>query len=152
MVSAVIAAYNILPKPVVIQAGPNLTAFEGLSGVSAFRSCDSTEFSGYINSSTLLIIHGGVGATKEAILAGRRPAIFVRSANLGEHIDEHQKDWCHILFESYLAFDATDVCKLLDFVRQGEFFQRNLEAATELFDDSALREELHSKINSYLQR
>jgi UDP-N-acetylglucosamine transferase subunit ALG13 len=152
MVSAIVKAYHVLPQPVIIQAGPNLLAFKSLPGVKVFRSCSSADFSGYVESANLLIIHGGVGASMEAILAGRRPAIFVRRANLDEHIDEHQADWCNILFENDLAIHATECSSLLDFVIQGKFRLENIDAAAELFDDSKLRRALHAEINLYLQR
>lgn len=152
MADAVIAAYNLLPKPIVIQAGPNLTALRDLPGVKVFRSCSPTEFSNYVRSSTLLIIHGGLGAAKEAILSGRRPAIFVRSAKFGEHVDDHQADMCQILFKRDLAFHATDNSKLLEFVRQGDFFIQNYKTAVDFFDDSNLRAALHAQINLYVHR
>ena len=99
MATAINNLFFLLPKPVIIQAGVN-TSFFNLSneGLIIFEKCSYTDFTKYISESDLIITHGGVGALKESILLDFYPAVFVRQGVQKEHVDDHQVDWCNLIF------------------------------------------------------
>ena len=153
MVDAVRIAFSALPKPVVIQGGANVDRFaDEQSGVRVFKTCPLDEFSSYFKAATLVITHGGVGAISEALAWGHRPAVFVRQAALKEHIDDHQGDWCTLLFERDLAALVRDGRELLTFTREGRFRQRDIAAAQRFIDHAPMRSAVQAYIRSELNK
>ena len=51
---------------------------------------DSEKFSKLMESSTLVITHGGTGAIITAVKAGKKVIAVPRLAQYGEHVDDHQ--------------------------------------------------------------
>lgn len=151
MADAINAMYTMLPKPVVIQAGSNIDYFSSdLNGVHAFKTCSYEKFTEYINGSELVIIHGGVGASKESILTGLRPAVFVRKHSKGEHIDDHQADWCDLLFSKNLAACCEDESDLKKYLESGHFKQNDISVGERFFNCDALKGDLYKYINNVL--
>lgn len=151
MTRAVLAVIADMPGPVDIQAGANADAFAGLpAGCEAFGVCDFEKFDSLVKQADVVISHGGTGTIMAAIKAGRRPAVFVRLSALGEHIDDHQVDWCRSLFEMDLAQEVTGQEDLALYLRQGRFSQPVPEATLRRFAAAELKKRLHSYIRECL--
>jgi UDP-N-acetylglucosamine transferase subunit ALG13 len=149
MADTVNALYPRLPKPVIIQAGANVAYFDpALEDLQVFSTCSYDHFSEYIAGAELVITHGGVGATKESILTGLRPAVFVRQYSKGEHIDDHQADWCDLLFADNLAVRCDGPDDLQSYLVSGQFKQIDFAAGERLFNCDALKADLHAYIHS----
>lgn len=151
MADAVNSVLPSLPKPVIIQAGANLAYFHsGLHGVEIFKTCSYAHFSEFIAGAELVITHGGVGAAKESILNGLRPAVFVRQHRRNEHIDDHQMEWCNLLFAEGLAQECVDAESLKAFLISGKFKQDDSSAGMRFFNCDALKADLHQYIYSVI--
>lgn len=46
------------------------------------------------NSADLVITHAGVGSVMGALMAGKKVIACPRYFDLGEHVDDHQVEWC----------------------------------------------------------
>jgi UDP-N-acetylglucosamine transferase subunit ALG13 len=99
----------------------------------------------------VVITHGGTGTIQAAVSRGLRPAVFVRHGSRGEHIDDHQVDWCGALFETGLAAEMHDGDSLREYLAAGQFLQPDMEAARKFFDCSALRADLHQRIRNMVR-
>lgn len=153
MAEAVNALLPSLPKPVIIQAGANAAYFHsGMEGLEVFETCSYAHFSELIAGAELVITHGGVGAAKESIQRGLRPAVFVRQHNKNEHIDDHQVEWCELLFAEGLALECIDSDSLKVFLASGQFKQHDLSAGERFFNCDALKADLHQYIHSVIDR
>ncbi len=151
MVQSVLACYELLPTPIFVQAGINLQFFEDrIPGSSLFKTCSFTEFSDYMHNAELVISHGGVGAVKESIFAGLRPAVFVRRFDLKEHIDDHQVDWCNLLFRKDLAAKINDLRDLKTFIESRNFTLKNPEVASRFFDESRIKCAVSNSVRRFL--
>ncbi|MCW2775632.1 MAG: hypothetical protein JWN91_3958 [Nocardioides sp.] len=76
-----------------------------------------------IASSSVAIVHGGAGSILTALRRGRVPVVLARSAERGEHVDDHQERMCATLAER----------GLIVLVRPGEAIERrHLEKAAAL--------------------
>jgi UDP-N-acetylglucosamine transferase subunit ALG13 len=153
MAEAVNAVLPSLPKPVIIQAGANAAYFHsGLGEVEVFETCSYAHFSELVVSAELVITHGGVGAAKESINSGLRPAVFVRQHSKNEHIDDHQVEWCNLLFAQGLAQECVDSESLEAFLANGQFKQYDLSVGLRFFNCDALKADLHQYIHSVIDR
>jgi UDP-N-acetylglucosamine transferase subunit ALG13 len=70
-------------------------------GTASVRpTCSGSQFlevsplSALLDTAEVIICHGGPGSISEAWARGRRPIVVPRLARLGEHVDDHQADFC----------------------------------------------------------
>ncbi len=92
LINAVVHQSAKLPQPVFIQYGsarPQLGACQGASFLQM------EEFEQRVQAATLLILHAGAGCILHAVRAGATPVVVVRRADLGEHIDDHQREFAN---------------------------------------------------------
>jgi UDP-N-acetylglucosamine transferase subunit ALG13 len=152
MAMAIREAYEFFPKPLIIQAGANCDHFVGApDGVQVFGHCSFSDFSKIVKSSSVIVTHGGVGSVKEAISAGLHPAVFVRQGSSGEHIDDHQVDWCRTLFAAHIATEIWHSRDLFEFLENGEYRQEDMTLARRFFDDTKLKSAVHAFIRNTLR-
>lgn len=66
------------------------------------------ELADAIREADLVVTHAGMGATMDALEAGRCPVVVPRTASAGEQVDDHQRDLAHSLSAAGLvvAVDA----------------------------------------------
>ena len=122
MVDAIRKVGGALPGPVWIQAGCNAALFaEDSHRYEVFEYCSIQKFEEYVRRARLIICHGGVGVITAAIREGKRPAVFVRRASLGEHIDDHQSEWAMEIEKKGAAAVVSDTESLAAFVAAGLF-------------------------------
>lgn len=151
MARCVLQELNAMPGPVVIQAGASHLLFRDVpSHVSVFQTCGFDEFERLVRSARVVITHGGAGTIHAAVSCGLRPAVFVRQGILGEHIDNHQVEWCETLFSAGLGEKMLDRDSLGRYLAKGEFMQRDCREALKFFDSSVLRADLHGYIRAVL--
>lgn len=151
MAQDVLREVAAMPRPVVIQAGSNQASFSDVPAyVTVFPTCGFEEFEQLIVQSTVVITHGGAGTIHAAVSNGLRPAVFVRQGALGEHIDNHQVEWCKSLFAAGLGEEMRDAQSLRQYLAQEQFTQQDEVAARKFFDCSALRQDLQGYIRGVL--
>lgn len=152
MVAAIEENYELFPRPLIIQAGANYDLFGNVpADIEVFRHCSFTEFSEFIQNSSVIVTHGGVGAVKEAALSGLRPAVFVRQGSRGEHIDNHQVDWCDSLFAAQLASKMWDGRDLLAFLTNESHHKQDMITVRKFFDEAMLTSAVHTFIRNEVQ-
>lgn len=82
--------FPLLPQPVIVQHGR--TPFKSACCIAVpFLSME--EFSQYVETSDLLILHAGAGSLIHAIRAGKVPLVMPRRATHGELVDDHQVEF-----------------------------------------------------------
>jgi UDP-N-acetylglucosamine transferase subunit ALG13 len=151
MAECVLREIASMPRPVVIQAGHNLALFSRVpSFVTVFPTCGFERFGQLIAQASAVITHGGAGTIHAAASNGLRPAVFVRRGDLGEHIDNHQVEWCQRVFAAGVAEEMHDHESLRKYLSQGMFVQSDMAAARAFFDCSAMRADLQRYIRSIL--
>jgi UDP-N-acetylglucosamine--N-acetylmuramyl-(pentapeptide) pyrophosphoryl-undecaprenol N-acetylglucosamine transferase len=79
---------GLLPRPITVQTGAN-ESVEWADKCVSFVFPD--EFEELIGRSALIVTHGGAGAIATAIKAGKKPIVAARRGDLGEHVDDHQR-------------------------------------------------------------
>ena len=116
---AVIDNFEVLPKPVFIQTGPNDIAFSGIEheeSCHCFRYCSPSDFDQYIGECEVIICHCGVGVINQALSGGKFPAVMPRSAVLAEHVDNHQIDYAEYYKNSGCYYMFNDASGLRSFI------------------------------------
>ncbi|MCZ2803677.1 glycosyltransferase [Modestobacter sp. VKM Ac-2983] len=79
---------GVLPAPLVVQTG--VSARSRRHGeFHQFLSPD--EFRAAVEKSGTVVTHGGAGAIATALRNGRMPLVMARTADRGEHVDDHQE-------------------------------------------------------------
>jgi UDP-N-acetylglucosamine transferase subunit ALG13 len=152
MAAAIKETYELFPKPLIIQAGANYGLFTDTpADIEVFHHCSFSDFSQFIQSASVIVTHGGVGAVKEAVLSGMRPAVFVRQGSRGEHIDNHQVDWCDLLFATQIAAKMWDARDLRKFLTNEVHRQQDMIAAHEFFDETKLKSAIHAFVHNAVQ-
>lgn len=81
------ASEGVLPKPVLAQAGAADYESTDMNVVSWVAG---EEISRRMAEAAVVVVHGGAGMMSAAIRMGRRPIVFSRRRELGEHVDDHQ--------------------------------------------------------------
>lgn len=141
MAAAVVECAPLFPRPVIIQAGGSLSLLAGLErSCQIFGKCTFEEFSRYIGSAQVVVIHAGVGASKEAISYGRRAAMFVRKAKLNEHVDDHQQEWADALVEKGAAEVVSGAVDLARYLNAGTFELDSAHASPDFGDEELARD------------
>lgn len=92
-------------------------------GTASVRpDCQGVQFLGADELATLMdqadviVCHGGPATVSEAWARGRKPVVVPRLARLGEHVDDHQADFCYrfaALGRMALASTLSDFTRLL---------------------------------------
>ena len=95
MLDAVCAIAKHLPQPVVIQYGA--TDDFSCSDCEAVDFMGMREFDEQISNAELLIMHAGAGSVINAVRSGKTPVVMPRRVDLGEHVDDHQIEFCRQL-------------------------------------------------------
>ncbi|WP_205471510.1 glycosyltransferase [Nocardioides sp. SYSU D00038] len=72
-------------------------------GVSRNRWLKPDELSLAMSLASVVITHGGAGSVLTALAAGKVPVVLPRTADFGEHCDDHQVRMCEMLAERGLA-------------------------------------------------
>jgi UDP-N-acetylglucosamine transferase subunit ALG13 len=117
LLRAVAAVTALLPKPVVVQRGRSEIAHPDWE-IHDFVDMD--RFVELVEQSRLLIMHGGVGSLINAIAAKKRPIVMPRRVSYGEHVDDHQVEFCKAFSEiGYLTL-CIEPGDLLDAIKRGE--------------------------------
>lgn len=78
---------GVLPAPVLVQRGV-APALEG--DLESVDFMPREAFERAMRSAEVVVAHVGAGAVASSIRSGRRPIIFARRHELGEHVDDHQ--------------------------------------------------------------
>lgn len=123
MVEMILAVSDSLPKPVIVQAGPNLEYLEN-SGFEVFRYCDIVRFNELIDSSKLIISHAGVGALSTSLNFWKKPIIIPREAKYGEHINDHQIHFAEEFSKDGLYFLVQNQKEMLDVVQTKSYIEK----------------------------
>jgi len=151
MAMSVLGELAALPRPVIIQAGVNHASFRNMPPyVTVFPTCGFEEFEQLVTDATAVVTHGGAGTIHLAVSNGLLPAVFVRNGDMGEHIDNHQVEWCQSLFAAGLGVEMRDSGSLRHFLVRRQFAQADEVAARKFFDCSGLRADLHGYIRATL--
>ena len=128
MVEAIIKNIDLLPKPIVIQAGHNLNDFKSINKeVELFAFCDSQKYLNYIKDANVIIVHAGVGAISSAIKLGKFPAVFCRKAVFLEHVDDHQVELIDYLVNKKIFSSVESDVELREYLKAGIFLGNNQE-------------------------
>lgn len=78
------------------------------------RFLEVGELADLLNEADVIVCHGGPGTIAEAWTRGRMPIVVPRLARLGEHVDDHQAEFC----ESFAALGRIALARTLpDFTR-----------------------------------
>jgi UDP-N-acetylglucosamine transferase subunit ALG13 len=89
LLEAVRANRSLLPEPVVVQHGH--AAFED-PACECVPFLVMEEFQRQMASAAVVILHGGAGSIITALQAGKKPIVMARRPQLGEHVDDHQRE------------------------------------------------------------
>ena len=82
-------AEDLLPRPVFVQHGVAPAVGAGIEGAPFI---DPDQFGRRVREASLVITHGGAGAIATALRSGAKPLVISRSAERGEHVDDHQSE------------------------------------------------------------
>ena len=99
-----------LPQPVVVQFG----AAENWEGIN----CEGVDFLGmhefekHAEESLVTIMHAGAGSIIHALQAGKVPVIVPRRFSNGEHVDDHQVEFCRQLANELRVVVCEDIADL----------------------------------------
>ncbi len=80
-----------LVRQIIVQHGNSLPV---KASISQFDFVPSKELAELQRSADLVITHAGVGSVMEALLAQKKVIACPRYFELGEHVDDHQVEWC----------------------------------------------------------
>ncbi len=123
MAQLVIDNHNLLPKPIVIQAGPNIEQFENFN-YKVFKYCEINEFNEYISNSSLIISHAGVGAVSTSIRYMKKPVIIPREKRYDEHINDHQLHFVEHFINTGIFFAIKNEYELMEIIKSGNYLQK----------------------------
>lgn len=127
LLDAVASLASQLPQPVFVQFG----ACEGFDccGCESAAFVSMAEFERRVSEASLLIMHAGAGSVIHAVRSGKVPVVMPRQAALGEHVDDHQREFAHelqqlgrlvVCDESSCLLQAVHVASQLQAVQQGQ--------------------------------
>lgn len=93
-----------LPQPIAIQTlAPDVAAAGELAGCGVHGLLDNTKFKELIGTSDCLIGHCGVGFLSDCLASGQHANFLPRTAELGEHIDNHQHELAALIIQRELG-------------------------------------------------
>lgn len=125
MAKMIITNYDLLPQPVIVQAGPNVASFKNYD-FKIINYCDIEEFNEYIAKSQLIISHAGVGAIGTALKFWKKPIIIPREKKYGEHINDHQVHFANEFLEEDLYFLVRNELELKKVIKSLKYLERPL--------------------------
>lgn len=123
MAQLILANHEILPKPIVIQAGPNIKKFENFN-FKVFSYCDINEFNEYIANSSLIISHAGVGAISASLSYMKKPIVIAREKKYGEHINDHQVHFVEHFLNKGIFFVIKKEQELREIIQSKQYLQQ----------------------------
>ena len=103
----------LLPQPVFVQNG--YTEFSHRE-IRHSKFLSKHEFDRHVESSKIVISHGGAGALITCLKAGKKPIVLPRMQELDEHIDGHQSELVDALQKENKIYvlTETNIRTLLD--------------------------------------
>jgi UDP-N-acetylglucosamine transferase subunit ALG13 len=102
LLSAVNVAFDLLPRPLVVQSGPSQIRI-----ASADFQADvlpQSDFQANLRTAEIVISHAGAGSILSSLASGLRPIVFVRLSRLGEHVDDHQVEFARNMHQRGLVY------------------------------------------------
>lgn len=120
----ILAEQGGLPLPVIVQHGHTPFVSTSCRAID-FMAMD--DFSEYVQSSELLILHAGAGSMIHACQAGKVPVVMPRRACFGEHIDDHQVELVEAFERSGLVVKVDEEENLSDAARRALKMQSEQE-------------------------
>lgn len=112
-----------LPQPVVVQYGH--TPFE-CGQCECIQFMGMEEFVYRIKTADLLIMHGGLGSAINALQAHKVPVVMPRRAEHGEHLNNHQVEFVHLLAKEGKIVPIESDIELLPAIEQVRALQQRL--------------------------
>lgn len=104
-----------LPQPVVVQFG---VAEKWKAGCcEGVKFLGMQEFENHVDGALVNIMHAGAGSIIHAIRAGKVPVIVPRRSANGEHVDDHQIEFCRQLADEPRVVVCEDTDNLEESVR-----------------------------------
>lgn len=82
-------------EPVIVQAGSTLYSPKNHS-IKMHTLIDHVAFMKIIQEARISIIHAGIGYFLDHVELGKMPIIVPRQKRYGEHIDNHQLEFCDV--------------------------------------------------------
>ena len=121
LLNMVMKCANILPQPILIQAGHTPFSHEKCDVID-FINMDV--FIHHVEQSEILIFHGGAGSTMQAINTGKCPILVPRKKQFNEHVNDHQASFATMLHKEgkiMMAEDETSLKKAINEVLSQKF-------------------------------
>ncbi|HTQ98631.1 MAG TPA: glycosyltransferase [Candidatus Acidoferrum sp.] len=116
-----------LPPPVVIQYGA--AAGFTAAGCTCIDYLDMETFAAHMADADVTILHAGAGSVIHAVRAGKVPVVVPRRVALGEHVDDHQREFARELAQLGRIVSCDDVAQLDTAVARAVQLQRTLGSA-----------------------
>lgn len=107
MANAVLECIEILPQPIVVQAGSSLVFFKN-ANFEVHEYISKEKYLQLIRFSRVIISHAGVGSIVAANHFSKYPCVFARKFNLDEHLDNHQLELVKFYKSKSVFFYAND--------------------------------------------
>lgn len=76
--------------------------------ITLFPYINQNELLRYMKKARLVISHGGPGTIYQALSFGKIPWVFPRKARFGEHLTDHQVDFCLFMAKRHLVHIISD--------------------------------------------
>ena len=105
---------GIIEDTVVIQSGFSDTPIKYCAHKKLY---DQKEMTANYESARIVIMHGGPSSMIQALQLGKIPIVVPRQKKFGEHVNDHQLDFCRAVSERYnniiLIEDISDLEKAI---------------------------------------
>ncbi len=107
------------------------------------------QMSEFMQTSDIIITHGGPATFMSAIANGKKPIVVPRQEKYDEHVNDHQVDFAHQVKERYDSIEVvTEISELGDYLNQDLKIDGNSSSNNKLFNDK-LREEVERMFEEY---
>ncbi len=113
---------NIITDRIIAQAGSNIVTNPS---IESFDFLPSKKMLEYLQEASLIISHGGTGSIISALKLGKKVIGIPRIAELGEHINNHQKDLIDTLSQENLILPVYDIKELKSKIIESTSFVPN---------------------------
>jgi UDP-N-acetylglucosamine transferase subunit ALG13 len=87
-----------------------------------FKFCTTDEYDDYIENSSLIICHAGVGTIVKALKSGKRVITVPRLSEFNEHVDDHQLEIVRYFEESGHVIGCENLDDLLPSIYKAKEF------------------------------
>ena len=88
-----------------------------------FDFIPQVEINNFIIDSTVVITHAGVGSVMAALQLGKAVIACPRYFSLGEHVDDHQIEWCNEIERLGWVLALRQGGSLIDLVQRSKYFK-----------------------------